>query len=64
LYETERDDRRLRQKRDRDRNPGAHHEHHEKDCPGAVRQRHDCGMEVDAIDRVVAEIGHGWKDRR
>ena len=58
-HEAEGQDRRHRQEGQRDRNSGPQKHRHGEQAARALRQRLDAEVQVDAVDRVVAEIGHG-----
>ena len=45
--------------RDGDRNAGAEQEDQEEDATGALRQNLDAVMQIDAVDRVIAQKCHG-----
>jgi len=55
-------DARLRQERHRNRDAGAEEDHEEEDTAGALGQSLDAGMQVDAIDRVIAQKCHEKTD--
>jgi hypothetical protein len=57
-HEAARQDRRLRRQHGGNRNTGAEQEHQKEDAAGALGQGLDAGMQVDAIDRVVAQERH------
>ena len=57
-HEAAGDDRRLRQERRGNRHAGVQQEHHEEDAAGALGQGLDAGMQIDAVDRVIAQKCH------
>ena len=57
-HEAAGDDRGLGQKRRGNRHAGVEQEDHEEDAAGALGQGLDAGMQIDAIDRVIAQKCH------
>ncbi len=57
-HESANENRGLRHERRRRGHAGAKQDHQKEDAAGTVREGLDAGMQVDAVDRVIAQKSH------